>query len=378
VNWGYIVLAYLSLFALGLGDNSRGPLFPEILKSFAVSDTQGAIFYALSSFLGFIGSYSIRFYLPKLKRIPTLQVALFLMSLGLVGMGLAHEFFWLLVASAIFGFSLGVVGVVQNILVTVGSTPEKRQRMLSGLHSFYGISSLLAPLVVASVTALTGSWRGVFVVVALVPFTLMIGASFINKFNIQEVSSLPQNQSTRRGSWAQIYLGFALGLYVVAEIMISSRLALYVRREYQMDLTESSYYLTGFFMCLLAGRILFAVVHFRWSLRRQLSLSLITSAICITLGLMLSPVFIALCGFSMAPFYPLAVAYIYQHFSDGIDAAISSCMAIQSFLTVLMHAGVGYLTDLYGITKALWVGPLALILAFLILNSFERVFKKRV
>ncbi|MBC7370350.1 MAG: MFS transporter [Bdellovibrionaceae bacterium] len=382
MNWGYIVLAYLSLFVLGLADNSRGPLFPEILKTFSVSDSEGAVFFAVGSFLGFIGSYSVRYFLPKINRVPTLQVSLVAMAVGLIGMAYAQEFYQLLIFSAVFGFSLGIVGVVQNILATVGSTPQRRQRMLSGLHSVYGMSSLMAPLVVAGIAAFGGDWRTVFLVVSAVPLALTFAAFWNRREEPLSKLKLDATESSaskgRGGDWAQMYLGLALGMYVLAEMMVSTRLSLYVRREYQMDLAESSYYLTGFFVCMLAGRLLFALVPFRWPLRWMLSASLIASALCITLGIQVSPLFFALTGFCMGPFYPLAVAYVYQHFADRIDAAISSCMAIQAFLTVLMHAGVGYLTDVYGISKALWVGPAALLLAFLILNSFERVFKKRV
>jgi len=380
VIWGYIILGYLSLFALGLGDNSRGPLFPELLKNFSVTDAQGAWYYAVSSFLGFIGSYLVPHLLKKMNRIHVLQLSLILMVTGLVGMGFATGFAALLFWAGIFGFSLGVVGVIQNVLVTVGSTPRRRQRMLSGLHAVYGMSSLLAPLIVAGVMSLTESWRTVFWTVAVVP-ALLLFASFVQKepkisADEKHEKSVNHTKITRKENFAQIYLGMGLGLYVMAEIMVSSRLALYVRREFSLSLPQSSYYVTGFFVCLLAGRLLFALVHFKWSLRLMLSLSLLLSFMAIVCGLKFHPLFFALSGFTMGPFYPLAVAYIYQHFKMRIDAAIAACMAIQSFLTVLMHTSVGYLTDLYGIDKALWLGPIVLVLALLILNSFESLFRK--
>ncbi|MBK9321713.1 MAG: MFS transporter [Bdellovibrionaceae bacterium] len=380
MNWGYIVLAYLSLFALGISDNVRGPLFPEILKEFAVTDARGAQFFALSSFLGFLGSYGVRFLLLKLRRVSTLQIALLLMTIGLIGMGSAIQFSSLLFFSAIFGLSLGIIGVVQNILVTVGSSPHRRQRLLSGLHSIYGISSFLAPLLVAAINSWVGSWRFVFWSVAAVPFLLMFGAFFekderaLPLVNVEKLFGKEPNLEHA----AQTYLGFSLGLYVLAEILISSRLALFIRRELGLGLQDSSYYLTGFFVCLLLGRGLFALIHFNFSLRRMLSVSLVLSAFCIILGLVYHPFFLVLSGATMAPFYPLAISYIHHHFESHIDSAVSSAMAIQSLLTVLMHVGVGYLTDVFGISKAMWVGPVALVLSFLVLNSFERVFRKKV
>lgn len=379
--WGYIVLAYLSLFALGISDNIRGPLFPEILKAFQVSDTTGAVYYAISSFCGFLGSLLVRALLLRWSRVRTLQFSLVLMALGLIGMGSVSDFAWLLFFAAIFGASLGIVGVVQNVLVSVGSKPERRQQMLAGLHSNYGLASVLAPLVVAAVSSWLGSWRYVFYVVSAVPVSLLIGSLFWQEKGTEEkkssVSALtPPAPQSRKDHFGQIFLAVTLAFYVLAEIMVSSRLALFVRRELGMDLQQSSFYLTGFFFFLLAGRLLFTFVHFKFPLRGMLGFFLLTSMLSCAIGLQGFPFFLALSGFFMAPFYPLAVLYTAGYYEKNMDSAVSYSMAIQSFFTVCMHGIVGYLTDRYGISMALWVGPMALAASFAMLMSFEKLFRK--
>lgn len=379
--WGYIILAYLSLFALGISDNIRGPLFPEIIQAFHVSDTKGAVYYAISSFCGFLGSLFVRVLLLRWSRVRTLQLSLFLMAVGLVGMGSVQDFGWMLFFAAIFGASLGIVGVVQNVLVSVGSLPNRRQQMLAGLHSNYGLASVLAPLVVAVFSSWLGSWRYVFYVVAVVPVALLAGSFLWHDRGTAErqssVSTLtPPAPQTRRDHFGQIYLAVTLAFYVLAEIMVSSRLPLFVRRELGMDLQQSSYYLTCFFFFLLAGRLLFTFVHFKWPLRQMLGFFLLSSMLSCAVGLQGFPFFLALSGLFMAPFYPLAVLYTAGHYEKNMDSAVSYSMAIQSFFTVCMHGLVGYLTDRYGISMALWVGPMALAVSFAMLISFEKVFKK--
>jgi MFS transporter, FHS family, glucose/mannose:H+ symporter len=381
VIWGYIVLAYLSLFALGISDNIRGPLFPEILKAFQVSDTTGASYYAISSFCGFLGSLGVRFLLRRWSRVHTLQFSLVLMAVGLIGMGSVTTFGWMLFFAAIFGASLGIVGVVQNVLVSVGSLPEKRQQMLAGLHSNYGLASVLAPLVVAVFSAWLGSWRYVFYVVSMVPIALLTGSFFWRdrgtSVRSSSISALtPPPPQTRKEHLGQIFLAVTLAFYVLAEIMVSSRLPLFVRRELGMDLQQSSYYLTGFFFFLLAGRLLFTFVHFKFPLRNMLGFFLLTSMLSCAIGLQGYPFFLALAGLFMAPFYPLAVLYTAGYYEKNMDSAVSYSMAIQSFFTVCMHGLVGYLTERYGISMALWVGPLALAFSFAMLMSFERLFRK--
>jgi fucose permease len=373
-------MAYFSLFALGLSDNVRGPLYPEILKTFEVSDTRGAAFYAMASLLGFCGSFLVRFLLRHLSRVKTLQFSMGLMTVSLAGMGGATQFSWLLFFSAAYGFSLGLVGVIQNVLVTLGSRPDRRQRMLSGLHATYGVASLLAPLTVALVNFWGGTWRTSFYAASLVAGVVFFGSLPAKErvFEPQGSAEFPSKSPHWQTHAGQLYIALAVSFYTAVEILISSRLALYLRRDFHFDLQTSTYYVTAFFISLLSGRLVFAFFHFKMSVRNTLSVSLLSSLALMILGLSVSPVFLVILGLTMAPFYPLAMSYISEHFDTSLDSAISTTLALAYLMTVLMHGLVGYLTDLYGISKALWVGPGALILAFMVISSFETFFRKKI
>ena len=49
IIWPLILISFASLFVFGISDNIRGPLFPEILKEFNISDSMGSLMFALSS-----------------------------------------------------------------------------------------------------------------------------------------------------------------------------------------------------------------------------------------------------------------------------------------------------------------------------------------
>lgn len=378
--WGYILMAYFSLFALGLSDNIRGPLYPDILKTFDVSDTRGAMFFWMASLLGFCGSFLVRFLLRRLSRVQTLRLAMALMTLSLWGMGWSPDFSWLLFFASSFGLSLGLVGVVQNVLVTLGSLPERRQQMMSGLHATYGMASLLAPLTVAGVNYLTQSWRWSLYAAALVAGLVFITSLFTKEVAVGSTESLtlPKKNQHWRAHVGQFYIALAMSCYVAIEILVESRLALYLRRDFAFDLTQSTYYVTAFFVLLLSGRLLFTFYNIRIPLRRVLSFSLVGACLLMVLGLTYSPLFLVFSGIAMAPFYPLAMAYISEKFHHSLDSAISTTLAMTYLITVVMHSLVGYLTDVYGISKALWVGPVCLTLAFILLNTFEMLFKKEI
>jgi fucose permease len=373
--WSYVLLAYASLFALGLADNLRGPLFPEILEAFALNDTRGSWIFALSSGFGVVGGLSSRWLLRRWDRVEMLNISLLCLAIGLAGMGAAPTFGWMLVACAFFGFALGLMGVSQNVLATLSAPAHLRSRVLAGLHSMYGLSSFLAPLVVATLVPWWGSWRAPLLAAAGVPLFLMV----VNLLaRVREHAHLKEQGSHRNAAagapdrLAQAWLAGALALYVLAEIMVSSRLALYMRREHGADLATSSGMVTSFFLCLLGGRLLSSLIRWPGSLRTQLLASLLASIVCLVLGLLGWPWGFVLSGLAMAPFYPVAVAYLAEEFPHHLDSAMGVSITLQSALVVSMHLSVGLLTDLYGLRTALTVGPAAMLIATVLLVTYPR------
>lgn len=364
--WPLIVISYLSLFALGIADNIRGPAYPQIIEYFQVNNTMGALFFGISSAFGLIGSLSPQFLLRYFDRVGCLRISLIVLSVSLIIIGLSNQFEFALVGSAFFGFSLGLMGVFQNSLVSLGSPPEKRQQMLSGLHAMYGLASMLAPLLVALLFELTLNWRSSFYVVSIVPFL-----AFVYSFLVEYPDLPPVDQkNAKQIKLKEVWLAMAFSSYVFAEIMVSTRLALFMQKVHLWSPANASIFVTGFFVMMLIGRLSFTFIKLKWDLRFQLMISLLTSIIGLLLGVYVHPYFLFFVGLTMAPFYPMGVAYLSERFPQRIDQAISTMMIIQGLFVVSMHLLIGRLTDLLGLEKAILMGPFMLFFAFILLYFF--------
>ncbi|MNJ94692.1 putative transporter [compost metagenome] len=379
--WPYIIISYLTLFTFGLCDNIRGPLFPEILKHFAVSDTEGSTIFAFGAAAGFFGSLATRALIARMNRIQLLRLAAALQLMALLGLAFSTHFSVFLIFSILFGWSLGSMGFLPNVLVNIGAPPQHRQRALSGLHSMYGCASFLAPLLVAGVAWSGFDWRMSFILCGILPLSLLLYSLKVPAFcpspEEEPQNTRPSGFKSLKARKPQLFLALMMSFYVVAEILISSRLALFMRREWGFDLEQSSLYLTAFFACMLVGRVIFIFVSFSRPLVFQLSISLLATALSMTLGVFGHPGFFVLSGLTMAPFFPLAVAFIAAEFPEDLDSAMSFLIAADFLMLILMHLSVGYLTDLFGISRALLVGPCVLFLSFLMLNSFRPLFRNK-
>lgn len=335
--------------------------------------------FALSNISGFLASYACRYLLRRYDRLTVLRGGATGLMLSMWGMAASTAFPFFLFFSFAFGLSLGVLGLVPNILVALGSSSQRKQRMLSGLHTMYGMASLLAPLLAATIEHFTGNWRWTFVAGSLAPLLLLIYTSHASHKSLHtkaEFSAEKHKANKKKNFKPQLFLAIMLSLAVAAEIMVSSRLALYMQRIWNFDMEASSLYVTYFFVCMMLGRLLFALVHFEKSPRFLLSLSLITTAIFLLAGVFWHPLFLAGTGFTIAPFYPLSISWISSEFPEDLDTAVSYMMATDSLMLIFMHLSIGRLTDLMNIQQAMLWGLGFVFISLAMVNSFGFIFRR--
>lgn len=380
IHWPAVSLAYSSLFLLGLADNLRGPLYPEVLASLQLSDIQGSYLWACASLFAFFGAVISHQLIVGIGLLGSLQLSLLFMSLGQLGMGMSQGLGFALVSSSIFGLSLGFLGVSQNILVLKAGPAEVISRLQAGLHSNYALSSLLAPLLLTMIYLVSPNWRAGYLGGALFSFLGLIAVCFVKRNRVdglhqpEEPSGAEENLVVGfQRHFKSAYFALILSFYVLTEIMVSSRLALFLKREAAMDFTQTSLATTGFFVSLFVGRAVLVFWRPALSLKNQLILSLGGTLLFLLLGLFIYPLALLVTGLTMAPFFPLSMAYMNELFGSRVNLVTSWTMSMNSFLVVIMHVLVGAFSDQLGITRALFLGPVAIVCSLLFLIFDKKV-----
>ncbi len=361
-------VSFLSLFIYGFGDNLRGPLFPEIIQTYQLSDSSASWYFALASLMSFVGSFWVR----KVKSVSSLLYLIYAgvlcVFLGFTIQHFASNYSVVLVGVAFFGLSIGLLGMAQNNLVILGTSKKNRSRMLSFLHSMYGMASLLAPLYVAWLADFR--WQQIIFYFAWSALLFSCGGLFMhfkNKTTIDHYVQFQESVKSGLSKYSDLKISVAISFYVLAEIMVGTRLALFMRRYFSFDLKSSSVYVTLFFASLLLGRLVASYSTFSISTKNWLLGSLAGSLILILVGIFVHPFGFVLSGLTMGPFYPLSMAYISDLFPLKSTTIVSWTLAVQSIFIVLMHWGIGKLTDLVDLKMALLVGPVFLLVSISIL-----------
>jgi fucose permease len=205
----------------------------------------------------------------------------------------------------------------------------------------------------------------VFGLLALPPLLLLIGSS--------RVRSLPppQGEAARAPLGVTLLVSLMTGLYVVGELIVSTRLPLLIEREGRSELWGDAA-LSAFFLCLLASRLGFGLARVPLSNRLMLALCLVGSALITALGVLVEPLVLPLAALTMGPFFPTAVDLLAEEIPDALEGALGILFAVVSLLVALAHIGVGVLSDAVGLRWALAVCPTALVLALLVLALLSR------
>lgn len=372
-QWAYVLFAYASLLSLGFMDNLRGPYFPQILTDLQLGDIKGAYFFAVPSLVAFLVSFMTKSWAERFGSLWCIRIGLLLMGLGYIFIGKSEGFGWLLISTTFFGFGFGLISVAQNLSIQENSSETIRRRLFSGLHGMYGFSSLMAPVVASALFSFGVIWRHAFLWMALVPWIVFLATLSRPSVPLKIKESSEKIRISLIEHRHMLVVGFIISFYLMSEVSISSRMVLFLQREYAMAPELGSLYLAGFFLLLTSCRLALAFLSLhKWSSIKIIHISLLSSIVFSLLGLFYKPWLLCLSGLTMGPVFPVALDYISQKFGTKSSMAISYCVGLCSLMVVAMHYVVGSLTEAFGIRWALLVGPVGLAIVSLGLFLQER------
>lgn len=164
---------YLAFIILGMTTAASGPSLPKLaehtssgLDRISLIFILGALGYVSGSYLG--GRAYDRFSSHKL-----MSMTLVLIAIASVLIPNSRSMGLLLGAMFLSGFASGVIDVGGNALL-LWTHGEKSGPFLNGLHFFFGVGSLTAPLILAQVLLKTGDIHWMYYSFAIVSVPLFI------------------------------------------------------------------------------------------------------------------------------------------------------------------------------------------------------------
>jgi FHS family Na+ dependent glucose MFS transporter 1 len=266
------VIGYFSAFiALGLVLSSLGPTLPDLAAQTNVTISQISFLFTARS-LGFLsGSLIVGHLYDRVSGHPVIAVTLFIVALMLILVPLA-PFLWLLTA-VMFVLGMGESGtdVGTNTLI-VWLYGDKVGPLMNGLHFFFGVGALAAPIIVAQAIRISGGIQWAYWSLALL---ILPPAIYLLRLPSPPIRSRATDNGRNHFNLYLFILIFLLFFtYTGAEISFGGWLFTYAVTLDLGDETIAAYLTSAFFGAFTVGRLLTIPIAARVSPAALLSANL--------------------------------------------------------------------------------------------------------
>jgi len=378
-NWPLVALAYLSLFCLGIADNGRSAIYPDLLNKLSLGFDQGSLLFSISSLTGLISTLSAKFWLPRFGLILPQRFFAILLFVACIIFGLSisivPSFLLAILACSLIGITMGGLSITMNLSIDQAVPETYRRKFLSGLHSLYGLSSGFAPVLLLFLSTWEKSYEELYYVISIFPIIL-----FLLSYKVKIKDKLLENDpmTSIENSFVDdrvqnslklnkiIIVGSILSFYVCSEVLLSSRFVLISQSLTKISNEASQSYLSLFFILLTFGRFIFAFIKTQTSNFAILTFSIASSVMLFISAIVLKKlIYLSLIGLSMSVYFPCAMDLIANFFGRSFNLKLPTIMNLVTVKLIIMHQLAGKMEMFLGASSTLYLSVAFIIFAFI-------------
>ena len=366
VSTALLMMIYLSFISLGLPDSMLGSAWPAMNVSLNAPLWGAGLVQMLISFCTIISSLNSaklirRFGTGKLTAISVATTAL-----ALLGFSLAKNYAFLLLMAVPLGLGAGAVDAGLNNYVAL----HCEAKHMSWLHCFWGVGTIIGPMILSAVLRVGGSWatgyRAVGLIQCAVSALLFATLGMWKRGNIQQEEYGAKALSV----WEVLSLpGAKAGMvtflcYCAVESTLGLWGATYISQVRGVDEATAASFGAMFYIGITAGRAISGFMAMKLLPKQmvrvgQALLALGCIFMMIPAGSTLSGIGLVVCGLGCAPIYPNIIQDTPVNYgTENSQAAIGVQMAFayvgSTFLPSIFGALAG--VDGYGLLPYFAIG----------------------
>lgn len=343
---------FIGFLVFGFSENIKGPAIPKIQAEFLLSEFHIGLLLALNS-LGYLLACSFAGLLVRKMGIKATTVASF-MTMAFAGVLIYFAPNYMSFSGSYFVMYLGN-GMLEISLGMMAATifTKNTGTMMNLSHFFYGLSSMIAPLLSTQLMGLSFSnsslgWRGMYLIVlsfSLIPILPALFGVFPKEDRNNHERVPFKDFIMNPIAWLILFI---LSFGVIAEMAVGGWLVNFLEKSYGFDSTSAASVLSGFFFCFMLARLLFGPIIDRLGFVKSILFSSCFSGISIIVSLLIGrpAVFLlAIAGFGIAPIYPTVMALMSKVFKNNMDTALTFTLTLMGITIVIGNLLVGAITD---------------------------------
>ena len=155
VSTALLTLIYLSFISLGLPDSVLGSAWPAMTVSLNAPLWGAGLIQMLISFCTIISSLNSARLIRKFGTGRLTAISVATTALALLGFSLAKNYVFLLLMAVPLGLGAGAVDAGLNNYVAL----HCEAKHMSWLHCFWGVGTIIGPIILSAVLRVGGSWK---------------------------------------------------------------------------------------------------------------------------------------------------------------------------------------------------------------------------
>ena len=349
VSTALLMMIYLSFISLGLPDSMLGSAWPAMNVSLNAPLWGAGLVQMLISFCTIISSLNSaklirRFGTGKLTAISVATTAL-----ALLGFSLAKNYAFLLLMAVPLGLGAGAVDAGLNNYVAL----HCEAKHMSWLHCFWGVGTIIGPMILSAVLRVGGSWatgyRAVGLIQCAVSALLFATLGMWKHGNIQQ----EEHGAKALSVWEVLSLpGAKAGMvtflcYCAVESTLGLWGATYISQVRGVDEATAASFGAMFYIGITVGRAISGFMAMKLLPKQmvrvgQALLALGCIFMMIPAGSTLSGIGLVVCGLGCAPIYPNIIQDTPVNYgTENSQAAIGVHMAFA-------YVGSTFLPSIFG------------------------------
>ena len=349
VSTALLMMIYLSFISLGLPDSMLGSAWPAMNVSLSAPLWGAGLVQMLISFCTIISSLNSaklirRFGTGKLTAISVATTAL-----ALLGFSLAKNYAFLLLMAVPLGLGAGAVDAGLNNYVAL----HCEAKHMSWLHCFWGVGTIIGPMILSAVLRIGGSWATGYRVVGLIQCA--VSALLFATLNMWKRSDIQQEEHEAKTLSVLDVLklpGAKAGMvtflcYCAVESTLGLWGATYISQVRGVDEAMAASFGAMFYIGITAGRAISGFMAMKLLPKQmvrvgQALLALGCMLMMIPAGSTLSGIGLVMCGLGCAPIYPNIIQDTPVNYGEeNSQAAIGVQMAFA-------YVGSTFLPSIFG------------------------------
>ena len=345
-----LILIYIAFISLGLPDSVLGAAWPSMYRSFGVPEGSAGIITMLMYSGTMISSMSSDWVIRKLGTGYVLVMSVALTAITMLGFSMAENFTMLCLIALPYGLGGGCVDASLNNYVAT----HYKARHMNFLHCFWGIGTIISPLVMGAFIENGGVWtqgyRAIaifqFILVAMLLFSVALWKRESNDHQEEKSPVSFRNLISMPGVKASLTAFFS---YCALETTIGLWTSTYLSEVKGIDLAMATKCGMLFYIGIASGRFISGLISEKLGDMKLIGIGISVTilSLCALLipgtgGPMLYSLII-LAGMGCGPIFPSMV-----HNSPEISGPDSSQMLI-GFQLAMASAGSITIPALFGI-----------------------------